>query len=186
MRGLHKTIMAFAFMLVGLFTLWGTASSAQAVSYTYVGSWTLGDGPVWTTNPPVYSGQQAAAFLFGGSASDYAISTVSNLVADINFSAWVDGWGDSFTYASSGNPASQSFSLDTGGSGYNSNPGYQSAYSAYVADHFNPAIGLQDPSLVNYAFRISNTPIPAALPLFVSALGGLGFVAWRRRQANAA
>ena len=26
------------------------------------------------------------------------------------------------------------------------------------------------------------TPIPAALPLFVSALGGLGFMGWRRKQ----
>jgi hypothetical protein len=29
---------------------------------------------------------------------------------------------------------------------------------------------------------IASTPIPAALPLFASALGGLGFLGWRRRK----
>jgi hypothetical protein len=29
---------------------------------------------------------------------------------------------------------------------------------------------------------VSETPIPAALPLFASALGGLGFVSWKRRK----
>ncbi|WP_395016509.1 hypothetical protein [Dongia sp.] len=33
---------------------------------------------------------------------------------------------------------------------------------------------------------VAMTPIPATLPLLVSALGGLGFVGWRRRQAEAA
>jgi hypothetical protein len=28
---------------------------------------------------------------------------------------------------------------------------------------------------------VTTTPIPAALPLFVSALGGLSFLSWRRR-----
>jgi hypothetical protein len=32
---------------------------------------------------------------------------------------------------------------------------------------------------------VSATPIPAALPLFASALGGLGFIGWRRRRAAA-
>ena len=30
----------------------------------------------------------------------------------------------------------------------------------------------------------ATTPIPATLPLFVSALGGLGFIGWRRRKAD--
>ena len=32
---------------------------------------------------------------------------------------------------------------------------------------------------------VTATPIPAALPLFVSALGGLGYLGWRRRKAAA-
>ncbi|MDQ7248204.1 hypothetical protein [Dongia sedimenti] len=36
------------------------------------------------------------------------------------------------------------------------------------------------------AAPVATTPIPAALPLFISALGGLGFVGWRRRRGQAA
>jgi hypothetical protein len=35
-------------------------------------------------------------------------------------------------------------------------------------------------------FTVVTTPIPAALPLLVSALGSLGFVGWRRRNAEGA
>jgi hypothetical protein len=34
--------------------------------------------------------------------------------------------------------------------------------------------------------QVAATPIPAALPLFAAALGGLGFVGWRRRKTAAA
>src|SRR5450631_105185 len=79
-------------------------SSCAHASYVYVGQWTLGDGPYWGVNPPVYSGVQTAALLFGGSSSQYVTSTVDNNPADINFKTWLDGWGDSLTYASSGSP----------------------------------------------------------------------------------
>jgi hypothetical protein len=36
---------------------------------------------------------------------------------------------------------------------------------------------------VHFDIAFTPTPIPAALPLFVSALGGLGFIGWRRRRA---
>jgi hypothetical protein len=36
------------------------------------------------------------------------------------------------------------------------------------------------------AAPVATTPIPAALPLFASALGGLGFFGWRRRKNAAA
>jgi hypothetical protein len=35
------------------------------------------------------------------------------------------------------------------------------------------------------SYSVSATPIPATLPLFISALGGLGFVGWRRRKMAA-
>lgn len=34
------------------------------------------------------------------------------------------------------------------------------------------------------AATLASTPLPAGLPLFISALGGLGFVGWRRRKAT--
>jgi hypothetical protein len=36
------------------------------------------------------------------------------------------------------------------------------------------------------ASNVATTPIPAALPLLISALGGLGLVGWRRRKSTAA
>jgi hypothetical protein len=34
--------------------------------------------------------------------------------------------------------------------------------------------------------EVATTPIPAALPLFAAALGGLGFIGWRKKRASAA
>jgi len=34
-------------------------------------------------------------------------------------------------------------------------------------------------------YAVATTPVPAALPLFIFALGGLGLVGWRRRKAAA-
>ncbi len=49
-----------------------TNNTFAASTYEFVGSWHVGDGPQWSaTDPltPVYSGQEAAAFLFGGNPS---------------------------------------------------------------------------------------------------------------------
>jgi hypothetical protein len=35
-------------------------------------------------------------------------------------------------------------------------------------------------------FSFNTTPLPAALPLFASGLGGLGYLSWRRRKRRAA
>ena len=165
------------------------AMEASAATYTYVGSWNVATGDysdpsnplLWTNNPAVFTGQEAAAYLFGGDAADYVISTVSDLVADINFSAWLDGWGDGNTYGPGGTPAAQDFSYDSTGLGYNgcniAGTGcYQSAYSALVIDHLVGA------DAINYAFRVAEVPLPAGGLLLIGAIGGLGFAA-RRRSA---
>jgi hypothetical protein len=57
---------------------------------------------------------------------------------------------------------------------------------AILADWHN---GADDVGLDNVAFTSaapSAAPIPAALPLFASALGGLGFAGWRRRKSTTA
>jgi hypothetical protein len=177
--GFFKGALAAAAMTVA-------AGAADAATYTYVGSWSLGsDGTVWTDNPAVFSGQEAAAFLFGGTADDYVISTVSSLVSDINFSAWLDGWADSYTYAGSLAPAAQDFSLDSTGLGYNgcsiaATECYQSAYSALVLDHFYGYGGPNNDTFVNYAFKVSEVPLPAGGALLLMGMGGLALV--RRRK----
>ena len=164
-------------------------AAAATVTYTYVGSWNVSDGPLWSAQDGlgnyttgVYTGQEAAALIFGGSASDYAISTVSDQVADINFSAWLDGWADPTTYGpNGGNPAAHDFKVDTNGDGlYAIEFGQGNAYSAYVADHVGSMAGA-----INYAFKISmsEVPVPAALPLLLVGIGGLGLVGRKRRKA---
>lgn len=156
------------------------SSIASAATYTYVGSWFVDDGPLWSDKDnagnyttPVLSGQEAAALIFGGNASDYVISTVSDQVADINFSAWMDGWDDDYTYGYSGNPAPHDLHIDVDGDGLYAIPfGTGNAYSAYVSDH---SLHLQ-----NFAFRVSAVPIPAAVWLFGSGL--LGLIGFSRRK----
>lgn len=156
----------------------GSASAAPV----FVGSWILGNGPTWTTNPPVYTGQTAAALLFGGKASEYAISTVNSNPADINYSAWVDTWGET--------PSIVAQNYDYSACGGTYNCGYTgSATSAYVHDHscYNrysfpsqscTGAGVTD---VNYAFRVA-VPEPASVTLVLSGLAGAGLLRRRRRD----
>jgi hypothetical protein len=74
-------LLAFLFM----------TTSAFATTYTYVGSWEVDQGVSWTTAPPAYSGQQAAALLFGGTPSQYVTTTVFG--EPTNEDAWVSTWG---------------------------------------------------------------------------------------------
>lgn len=170
-----KTVLSAALAL----TAFVAAVPAQAATFIYVGFWSVGDGPSWTTNPKVYTGQEAAALLFGGTAADYAISTVDDNDANINFRSHVDGWGEtSFLFGA--NSAAQDFSLDTGGGGYNSNPGTGSAYSAYVRDHSSPG----DASTRNYAFRVDMgaVPEPATWAMMILGFGMVGGAMRQRRR----
>ena len=167
------------------FALAATAP-AHAVTYTYVGDWAVDQGPYWDENDPtgapVYTGQQAAALLFGGNASDYVISTNGTDPALINFSAWEDGWADDVTYGLSGNPAPENYSKGLDGfynldCSVNGNC-YQSAYSAFVSDH-----GLD---LTNYAFAVSGTPLPSTWTMLIAGFAGLGFLAYRGARKGSA
>jgi len=71
-----------------------------------------------------------------------------------------------------------------------------------VSVHFAANLGTQPPgvpdAIVNFVYSDSGhnlhisaagdivaTPLPAALPLFASGLGAIGFIGWRRKRKNA-
>jgi hypothetical protein len=163
--------------LLGAVLLICMASQLRADTYVYVGSWEVDQGPSWVGST-AYTGQQAAALLFGNSASDYVISTVSNQVADINDSNWVSTWGGACdgNYPC-GTIVAQNFVQTE--DGLYDNPGDT---SAYVSDW---AVGSQ---YTNYAFLdeslvLAATPEPSSLLLLGSGILGLALIMRRKLMA---
>ncbi|MFI5071840.1 MAG: hypothetical protein ACHP8A_13215 [Terriglobales bacterium] len=62
---------------------------------------------------------------------------------------------------------------------------YTYYYFTYDGAHVQSQQG-DNVLLASFAGEISTTPLPAALPLFASALGALGLLGWRRKRKNAA
>jgi hypothetical protein len=150
------------------------ALAAPANALTFVGSWQVDQGPRWTEVPTAYTGQEAAAFLFGGVASDYVISTIDNTVGNIDRLAWVSTWGG----ACGGNfpcgtKVADTFKQSTAGLYQN-----EGDTSAYVNDW---AIGAQ---YTNYAFRVDGAvPEPTTWALMILGFGLVGGAMRRSRPA---
>lgn len=153
----------------------GTAMASPV--YTYVGSWQVDQGPGWWDNPLAYSGKDAAAVIFGGSANDYVISTINNLAADIDFSAWysvIGVWGG-FKFADDYNSNSVLYQDHWTG-------GFDGSASAYVWDN------AQGSQYINYAFLVGGNqqtnpiPEPGMIALFGLGFAGMRFA--RRKQVK--
>jgi hypothetical protein len=158
------------FLLILLFA----ASQAHA-GLIFVGQWEVDDGPSWNSGPLANTGQEVAALLFGGMASDYSISTLGADALTIDNMAWysvlgLDG-GHKFAqnYVTLGSTQLPGYYYS--GGAFNSGD-YNEAASAYVNDN---AIGSR---YTNYAF-VSTVPTPATLALFGIGLAGLG---WSRSR----
>src|SRR5215831_16133670 len=151
----------------------GAVASSAHASHLFVGSWEVDQGPSWTIVPPAYTGQEAAALLFGGSPGDYTISTVSANPHLVDGLTWVSTWGG----ACGGNfpcgtKVADNSVVNTGG--LYASPGDQ---SSYVQDW---AVGSQ---FTNYAF-IAGVPEPATWAMMLIGVGALG-ATMRRRTAKA-
>lgn len=156
--------------------LLSASAIAASAAPVFVGSWNLNDGPYWNdiASPTLYTGQGAAALLFGGVASDYVISTVSANVADIDFNAWYDQYGFTPTQFA------QDYLNDHGDAGM-----YDAWYdaSAFVRDH--PYTGGGAYPYVNYAFRVdaATTDVPEPMSVGLLGAGLFGLALARRRRA---
>lgn len=172
---------------LGLLTLLATTlfmNAANAVPI-FVGSWDVYDtnAPDWYGYEPVgplaYTAQEAAALLYGGNPGDYSISTIDNLVDNINNMAWYDviGFGGIVFAEDYSNKYLGQFygPTDSFDFGNPNNPA-----SAYIRDN------LYDGTAINFAFRndTSGVPEPAVLSLLLPGL--LAVAATRRRREKVA
>ncbi len=166
-----------------LFLFLLTCTVQADAAFTYVGSFDVGDGPLWTEQPPVYSAREAAALIFGGNYWQYAISTNSNTTdaATINHLAFVDGYGlDNFLVS----PTDEDFKLATNKAGTFSSFG---SYSAYV-HNMDFAPGPYVPGnvtglYVNHVWYDPNAVEPVPEPSSFALLGfGLAGLAVRSRS----
>lgn len=122
--------------ILAITTLFCAGQKAQAA--TFVGAFQVnggrdyGDpGPyVWTNNPLCYTGQEAAALLFGGTPGDYWLSIDPSLdPLTITHTNHTDSWGGFDAVFA------ETYKVQTG-TGYNDPYGGPST-SAYVLDHYD-------------------------------------------------
>ena len=117
--------------------------------YEFVGSYRISNGPYWAAAPPCYTAREAAAQIFGGLPTDYAISVNSNTTdpTTITHTAFLDGYGNTQFFT---NPQSEDFK-----SGTNYTSG---TFSALVHDH-----NLHGQGPINYVWRLTGlAPTPVA------------------------
>ena len=162
-RNMLHALKPLAPLIAGL-SLSGLCAAPAKALWLYVGSWEVGDpaAPIWSENSPsgplAYTGQEAAALLFGGSAADYAISTLGSDPATIDHQAWYSVWGGP------GKLGTEDYSNKYQGLYYGPISGGAGTASAFVRDWCGSQIraGLCGS---NFAFRFVNPPVPAPAPL---------------------
>ncbi|MDR1935085.1 MAG: hypothetical protein LBS49_05825 [Candidatus Accumulibacter sp.] len=159
--------------VMGVCTLLLSSASVWAIP-VYVGKFNVFDGPSMADEPEVMSARQAAAMLFGGDYTDYAISVIDSTDwQTITHTAWLDGlWDDQYLI----NPAHEDFAASPASGLYNDYP----AYSAWVCDHadcmdfgYPETTGWEGLNYTNYVWRLDSPPIDVPEPgvLSLAALG---------------
>jgi len=172
--------MAAAALAVGI-----SASAAPAnAALVFVGSWQVDQGPGWSegeNGPLAYTAQEAAAYLFGGTAGKYVISTAGKSVGAIDHQAWYSVLGIGAGVFDEDYSAKY-LGLYYGPGGDHGG-GTFGPVSAFVNDWATGA------RFTNYAFReatiTSGTPEPGAWALMILGFGTVGAIARRQRRPAA-
>lgn len=145
------------------------------VSWTYVGSFKVTDGPTWSTGGATYNGIEAATAVFGAlsTGSYYATSTSDTFVDHL---AWYDGYGQTQHLKGGTNVGlGENINEDLGAPGYGYIGNNQGDWSAFIRDHVSNA-----QNSVNYVFE-REVPEPTSIALALLGFAALG--AARRKKA---
>jgi hypothetical protein len=157
-----------------------SASSSSQLYYSFAVSGADGNVPVSITASGGASASQGArAFANLTIQSMDTFAYVVNQTLDLNNSSQIFSINQSFTLAANVIYRVTMQTLTAGSNG--------TTASAFVDPYFSAPAGytiLTSLGIGNLA--PSAVPIPAALPLFASALGALGLFGWRRKKAAAA
>jgi choice-of-anchor C domain-containing protein len=133
-------------------------------------------------------------FGLGGTISQLITGLTANQQYTISF--WISGNPDNGpdlkTLVLTTSVDSQNYSYNTGTNGTTrANMNWIPAYFTFTADGDNALLKFSSSMAGSYGMAldyvsIAATPLPAALPLFGSALGAFGLLGWFRRRAAAA
>jgi len=175
-----------------------TAAEAAPVVLTYSGTVAAG-----SPNPSVHTGDAITFKVFadnGGSSlasQSWALTDITGATIQAGtYSASVSGavdviFGSNIQTDASGHLITLSFGVGQHGTDSAGLTGEFLFFMGFNDFWYNPlgagfgATSLPDNSHTTIAL-VAATPVPATLPLLAAALGGLGFIAWRRKQNDAA
>ena len=180
MIGLKKLIGVAA--LAAAAFVWNTAAQASTLSFNlqsadYNYSWTMDSDP---TVAHLVPGFQTTTTEYTGQAVGSSIALPTG--GELYFYSTAFSGGLGFQDTATGTSLFDFL-------------GDQIYTNGEAAPHFSPGVfafifdnngNRAYVATLTVATVVAATPIPAALPLLASALGGLGFVGWRRRKTAAA
>ncbi|HEY2710214.1 MAG TPA: PEPxxWA-CTERM sorting domain-containing protein [Caulobacteraceae bacterium] len=154
------------------------AAGSASAGLAYVGSWEVDQGPTWSAvqgnGQLAYTGQEAAALLFGGNSSNYVISTIDSNPADVNNMAWYSVIGYGGNQSNGGSLLADNYSSKYLGLYYGPTSGYPTndptaPASAYINDNASGS------TFTNFAFAVNGAvPEPATWAVMLLGVGMVG------------